>query len=290
MEISSDLVGMDLAGLERKVTWRKTMNYAAAVGDANARYLDDTLDTGVVAPPMFAVALTWPIMERIQDQLGGLLDPGVIATMVHATEHLVFSRPVRPGDRLQIRGRVAAVFPSKAGTRIVLRLDANDAGGDPVFTEYGGALFRGVGCSGDGRGAENLPALPTWDEADTPLWEVDVPVSREAAHVYDGCTDIVFPIHTSAAFALGVGLPDILLQGTATLAMAAKEILDREAGGTPERMREIACRFTGMVIPGSSIRVQLLRREALEEGTGLSFRVLNEQGDSALRYGFVRLG
>jgi len=289
MEISSDLVGMDLAGLERKVTWRKTMNYAAAVGDANVRYLDDRLDSGVVAPPMFAVALTWPIMERIQDQLGGSLDPGVIATMVHATEHLVFSRPVRPGDRLQIRGRVAAVLPSKAGTRIVLRLDATDAGGEPVFTEYSGAVFRGVACSGDGRGSENLPELPTWDEIDSPLWEVEIPVSREAAHVYDGCTDIVFPIHTSTAFALGVGLPDILLQGTATLAMAARELLDREAGGAPERMREIACRFTGMVIPGSSIRIQLLRREALEEGTGLAFRVLNEEGDPALRYGFVRL-
>ena len=41
-------------------------NYAAALDDANPRYLDDSLPGGLVAPPMFAVAVTWPISERIR--------------------------------------------------------------------------------------------------------------------------------------------------------------------------------------------------------------------------------
>ena len=289
MRIDSSLVGTEIAGLEREVTWRETMNYAAAVGDANPRYLDDTRDGGVVAPPLFAVAVTWPIMEQVQAQLGGAIPAEVIVTMVHATEHLVFHRPVRPGDRLHVSGHVAAVLPSSAGTRLVLRLDAAGSGGEPVFTEYGGALFRGVGCTDSGRGREALPELPRWDEPDAPLWEKEIPIPREAAHVYDGCTDIVFAIHTSRAFATAVGLPDLLLQGTATLATAAREILDREAGGTPERLREVACRFTGMVIPGTTIRLQLQRRETGGEGTLVSFRVLNAEGGTALRYGFARL-
>ena len=146
MQIDSSLVGTSLAGLEREVTWRETMNYAAAVGDANPRCLDDTLRDGVVAPPLFAVAVTWPIMERIQEQLGGALSMEVIATMVHATEHLGFHRLIRPGDRLRIGGRVAAVMPCPAGTRFVLRLDAIDPEGGAVFTEYAGALF---GCALD---------------------------------------------------------------------------------------------------------------------------------------------
>ena len=289
MQIDSSLVGTILAGLEREVTWRETMNYAAAVGDANPRYLDDTLSDGIVAPPLFAVAVTWPIMERIQEQLGGALSMEVIATMVHATEHLIFHRPVRPGDRLRIGGRVAAVMPSSAGTRFVLRLDATDPEGRAVFTEYAGALFRGVSCADSGRGRVDLPVWPSRAEPDSPLWEVEIPIPRQAAHIYDGCTDIVFPIHTSTAFARGVGLPDILLQGTATLALAAREILNREAQGAPERLREIGCRFTGMVIPGTSIRVQLLGKEPGKNGTDLDFRVLNGEGGNALRRGFVRL-
>lgn len=37
------------------------MNYAAAVGDDNPRCFDDERPAGVVAPPMLAVALTWPL-------------------------------------------------------------------------------------------------------------------------------------------------------------------------------------------------------------------------------------
>jgi hypothetical protein len=51
-------------------------------------------------------------------------------------------------------------------------------------------------------------------------------------YVYDGCTNIYFPIHTSVGFARMVGLPDIILQGTATLAYAARELADREAAAT----------------------------------------------------------
>jgi len=287
MEIDSSLAGKTIAGLEREVTWRETMNYAAAVGDANPRYMDDT--QGIVAPPLFAVAVTWPIMERIQDQLGGRLPMEVIATMVHATEHLVFHRPIRPGDRLRVGGRVAAVLPGSAGTRFVLRLDATDTDGNAVFTEYAGALFRGVSCPDSGRGKEDIPDLPRRDEPASPLWECEIPIAREAAHLYDGCTDIVFPIHTSPAFARAVGLPDILLQGTATLALAAREILNREAQGTPERLREIACRFTGMVIPGTPIRLQLLRKEPDENGTDLHFRGLNGEGGIALHWGYARI-
>ncbi|MBW2624329.1 MAG: MaoC family dehydratase N-terminal domain-containing protein, partial [Deltaproteobacteria bacterium] len=49
---------------ERRITWRDTMNYAAAVGETNPRYFDDTLPEGIVAPPMFAIAVKWPAVDR----------------------------------------------------------------------------------------------------------------------------------------------------------------------------------------------------------------------------------
>ncbi len=58
MKLDSRIVGTELAGLERDVSWRETMNYAAAVGDTNPLYLDDTGEDGIMAPPLFAVAVT----------------------------------------------------------------------------------------------------------------------------------------------------------------------------------------------------------------------------------------
>ena len=58
MEISSHFVGTPLKPLETQITWRQTTNYAAALGDANPRYLDDERPEGIVASPMFCVAVT----------------------------------------------------------------------------------------------------------------------------------------------------------------------------------------------------------------------------------------
>lgn len=290
MQLDSSLVGTQLLGLQREVTWRQTMNYAAATGDLNPRYFDDTSPDGIAAPPLFAVSVTWPFVIDVQQQLGNALPMELVVTMVHATEHLLFHRPVRPGDRLHVQGRVAAILPGRGGTLMVLELEASDQGKQKVFTEFGGAFFRGVGCADAGRGRENLPELPRWEPQPSPLWSADIPIPREAAHVYDGCTEIVFAIHTSKAFARGVGLPDPILQGTATLALAAREILDREAAGRPERLREISCRFTGMVLPGTSIRIEALSKEVSPRGTLLSFRVLNGEGRPAIQKGFARIG
>ena len=285
MKIETNLVGTELTFIKREVTWRDAMNYAAAVGDGNPRYLDDSLEEGIIAPPLFAVAVTWPLMEKIRTELTEALPAEVLTTMVHATEHLVFHRPIRPGDTLAVGGRVAAVSPTRAGTLMVIRFDGKDRRGDHVFTEYSGAMLRGVDCAQSACGREDTPSLPDWDEPRSHLWESVIPIAREAAHLYDGCTDIVFPIHTSVAFARAVGLPDILLQGTATLATAAREIVDREASGNPERLKEIACRFSGMVIPGTEIRVELTRKKESPEGTLLGFRVVNDRGDVALQKG-----
>lgn len=289
MQIDPSLVGLELPDRHHEVTWRETMNYAAAVGDDSRRYLDDTVERGIVAPPLFAVTLTWPMIEKVIYDLGDRISPQVVGVMVHVTEHLIFQRLIRPADRLLARGRVIAVSPTSRGTLIVLRLDVMDEQGDGVFTEYNGLICRGVGCIGPGRGKEDVPQPPQREESTDPLWEVKIPIPRHAAHVYDGCTNMEFPIHTSVAFARQVGLADIVFQGRATLSLAAREMLNREAGGMPERLREIGCRFTAIIIPGTEIRVQLTRREVSASGARLGFRVLDGSGKTAVGGGFAHL-
>lgn len=291
MEISSRYVGTLLKGYETDVTWRQTTNYAAALTDANPFYIDDSRAGGIVAPPMFSVAVTWPVTERIASFIEVADFPKeIINTQVHYTEHLAIHRLVRPGDRLTVQGRIAAILPHKAGTLFVLRYDVSDQAGGPVFTEHIGGMMRGVRCTDEGRGGETLPESPSLDASGQPPWEAPVRVDRTAPFVYDGCTDIYFPIHTSVAFARAVGLPDIIYQGTATLALAVRELTNREAEGDPRRVKAVSCRFTGMVIPGSDIRIRLIGKASEGPDTHCFFEVLNAEGKHAVRDGAVILG
>jgi len=288
MEISSRFVGAVLKPLETPITWRQTTNYAAAVGDANPRYLDDGRAEGIVAPPMFCVAITWPISERIWEYLDIPDFPyEILLSQVHYTEHLRLYRLVAPGDHLTVKGRLAAILPHKAGVLMVLRYDAYDERGGLVFTEHLGALMRGALCPDGGAGADQLPEVVPHGDNHAPLWEAMIPVAREAPFIYDGCTNICFPIHTSVKFARQVGLPGIIYQGTATLALGVREIIDRECGGDPGRVETISCRFTGMVLPGSEIRVQAVGRSPKGERDDVFFAILNAEGKKVISDGVV---
>jgi acyl dehydratase len=290
MELSSKFVGTTLKDHHSEISWRQTMNFAAAVDDNNAFYLDDEREGGIVAPPMFSVAVTWPIIEHIWEYLEAEDFPmEVMLTQVHHTEHLEFYRPMRPGDRLIVKGKIAAILPHRSGTRVIIRFDAVDRDGDAFFTEHLGALMRGVTCPDEGRCPVPLPEAPSFQVSENPLWESRIHIEPLRPHIYDGCTDIVFPIHTSKSFARQVGLPGNILQGTATLAFSVREMINREAEGDPSRLRRLYCRFTGMVLPGSTISVDLVGKREGEAGTELHFTVLNQEGKKAISGGYALL-
>jgi acyl dehydratase len=86
-----------------------------------------------------------------------------------------------------------------------------------------------------------------------------------------------------------VGLPGIIHQGTATLAVAVHNILSRETGGDPHRLATVYCRFSGMVLPGSAIRVRLTGKNRESGKTDLFFVVLNAEEKLAISNGYIRL-
>ena len=285
MELDPKFTGARIGPYRIEVDQRQTKNYAAAVGDDNPFYFDDRRPEGLIAPPMLAVALTWPISSKIGRYLQVKDFPGeVLLTQVHYTERLDFHRLVRPGDLLVINGLIAGILPHRSGTYCCLRYKAMDRENRPVFTEHIGAVFRDVSCRGEGI-ALDLPEDPQGDWRAGPVWSRKIQIDPMLPYVYDACTDIVFAIHTSPAFAVGVGLPGIILQGTCTLALAARELVNREAGGDPARLKTLSCRFTGMVRPGTAIEVELKSRSRED----LFFEVINQEGEKAVGKGYARI-
>ena len=127
-----------------------------------------------------------------------------------------------------------------------------------------------------------IEEAPEWRD-DTVMgdWtETVIPISRELPHVYTECADIWNPIHTERAAALAAGLPDIILHGTCTWALAVREIVADRLGGDPEGLERFSGRFTGMVLPGTDI---IVRHAATNKGA--RYEVIAADGSIAISDG-----
>jgi hypothetical protein len=284
--LNSELNGTHLRDYETSVNWRDIMNYSAAIGDANPRYFDDESSNGIIAHPIYPVAISWNIIGRIQEFIVSEKFPTeLLLSQVHYTEHLEIHQPLSPGLELVIKGQIIAILPHRAGTHVIIRLVAREKEGAPVFTEHIGAMLRGVECIGGSSGKESLPIVQNISDAVDPCWTSTLSIDKLMPFVYDGCTDIVFPIHTSIKFARMVGLPGIILQGTATLALAVTELVNRELNREPTRVKSVSCRFTGMVLPGSNISVRMIEKRKNNTATDLLFDVCNIDGERVISSG-----
>ena len=289
MKLNADLVGTPLKNYQTKITWRETTNYAAAIQDNNPKYFDDRQEDGIVSHPMFAVSVTWPVLSRLEKFIESKDFPKeILMTQVHYTEHLILHRLIRPKDELSLTGTLKAFLPHRAGTHAIICLDAKDQNGTLVFTEYIGAMLRGIDC-GEGGKASQIPLIPENDSEAEVLWASDIHIDPLRPYVYDGCSNIEFPIHTSPKFAKAVGLPGIILQGTATLAYAIRELVNNEADKDPARISEIACRFTEMVRPGTDIKVYCTGKKSHNDFTDVFFEVQNSEQKKAIRSGYVKI-
>lgn len=290
MPLNSSTVGASAEPIVHDVDERWLMSYAAGLGDTLPCYLDTLRPGGIVAHPMFPVCVEWPMVlgMRGSANASGLTHDEAVRS-VHATHDLVIHRGVRPGDRLTTRATIVGVEKRKPGAFQTMRLDTVDAAGKPVCTTWQGGLFRDVEVTGEDRLPTEAPASPRPVEVASVRAEVNVPIGALAAHVYTECARIWNPVHTDIAVAKRAGLPDLILHGTATLALAVSRVLELEAGNEPERVSRIAGRFSAMVLMPSEIVVRILSRESTRDGDVVRFEVRNAEGKLAVQNGLVGL-
>ena len=291
MPVNANLVGSTTAVHHHEVDARWTMAYSASLGDTGSCYLDTT--SGVVAHPLFTIAPEWAVQCEGRDQLvAGGLTPDEQLRSVHATHDCHVHRLVHPGDRLDTRATLVLAEKRRPGAYLVTRLDTTDAEGAPVATTYQASLYRGVEIDGGDRVHAAPPLSPIAPDTDAngppPLAEIAVHVPANLAHVYTECARIWNPIHTDAEVARRMGLPGVILQGSAALALAVSRIVEYAAGGDPRSVRRLGGMFRGMVLMPSEIRVRVLSDETVGEGGRLiAWEVRNADGRPAITRGFV---
>ncbi|MGH7414473.1 MAG: FAS1-like dehydratase domain-containing protein [Candidatus Rokuibacteriota bacterium] len=306
MHIPASVVGITAGPREHEIDARWLMAYAAALGETAPEYFDTARPGALLAHPLFPVCYEWPLALDVRARA---LPDEIAVRSVHATHHLTLHRRPRAGDRLSTSATVAALQRRTPGAYLVLRMDTVDAAGRPVSTTDYGSLYLGVDCEGAPhpgplpRG-ERESNTPTGErESNTPggeresnflspqgrgqgegwSWTVEMPIAPTLAHVYTECARIWNPIHTDRAVALGAGLPDIILHGTATLALAISQALKQQVSGPATPVRSVACRFGAMVRLPSRLVVRGRPPEPSPDGAVVRFEALADDGRPAVR-------
>lgn len=285
MRISSAGVGEKLGTVETEMTPRRMLAYAAGLELGDDCYLDDARPGGAEMMPAMCAAVEWPLADgnRLSELIGVTLAQ-YRKVGVHGEQDSIFHRPPRMGETLTTTGWLETLRQTRAGVLMTGRYETVDAGGEPVFTSYNSGMLRGWELDCDEAGESARGSLPQVSLDGDDAERVDVPVSRFLPHIYSEGGPIWNPIHTERLVALAADLPDIILHGTATWALAMDRIIRARCGGDPRLLKRFACRFSGMVIPGETITV----RHRTEDGR-IVFDTVNAEGRPVLSCGVAEL-
>ncbi len=291
MPCDSRIVGKTRGPLKYDVDQFWTMAYAAGIGDSSPRYLDSKNAGQLIAHPVFPVCLATRARWQMEPMfLDSGLTPEESIRSVHVTQDMICHRPIKPPEKLVVTATVTALERRRAGTYLLTNYEIRDTSGAPVSTINWGRLWRGVDMTGPER--PSLAKPPSCTPAEGALRaSFNLPIAATAAIVYTACAraDHQVSFHTDTAAANRSGLRAPLLMGVATLAMSVSRIIESEAGGDPERVARIACRFGAMVFMPTELTLQVKVRERHDDGDRLSFELLNPDGGRAIRDGVVVL-
>ena len=283
MPFSTSTIGTQTESVLHTTDPRWLMAYAASLGDTNPLYMDTTQE--IYAHPVFPVCLEWPSIQATRQLAGpGGLTDSEASKGVHATHDLHIYRTIRPYETLRTHARVIDVQEIRPGAACVMQIDTLDSEDRLVCRTYQTSIYRGGSISHDqanpGEAAPPLPALASGFEVDSVM---SIPVAAQLAHTYTECAHIWNPIHTDRGVALAAGLPDIILHGTATLALAVSALVDGQLDGDAGRVSRLGGRFAAMVLMPSDIELQMGKAD----NGSIGFRVLNAQGQEAISQGFL---
>ncbi len=284
--MTATIQGTEVGPIRHVLDARWLMAYAAGLGERDPRYYDTLAPNGPIAHPLFSVCYEWPVAVAMRDTT---IPADLQSRSVHASHRLLIHRPPRAGDTLLTTARVTEVRARRSGTLIVTRLETTDAAGNRITTTDYGSVYRGLSLSDLGEpppGAEVAVGggeAPPSSAAAVISWHELVDVGATLALVYTECARIWNPIHTDVAIARAAGLPDPILHGTATLALAVSRVVARELGGEPARVAEVHARFSGMVPLPSSFTV----RGRPSDGHGVGFDAVGPDGQPVLSQGAV---
>jgi acyl dehydratase len=255
MALNRVCLGKIYPPITTEVTLDALQNYARACNDHNPRYFDAGLPGGIVAPPMFAVVVTWLSVITVVTDAELQAD---LLRLLHVAQDIEFLAPIRAGDSIAATGKIASIETHQNGETMALELEARNARGEAVTRIVFTAFIRGRRAKA---AADESNPHEAKSEADrvrgAPLVTVAQTIDADQTVRYAEASGDRNPIHVDANIARMAGLPGIIVHGLCTMAFTARVIVDGLCAGDPTRPKRLAVRFSRPVLPGETITTRV---------------------------------
>lgn len=249
------------------------LSLGAGRGEGSDPELGYTYERDLRVLPTFAMVAGQGVSAG-ETPFPGMAMPGIdveLGKLLHAGQELTLHRPLPTSGTATLTSRVADVWDKGKAAVIVLRQDAVDGEGTPLWTATNRVWARGEG----GFGGESGPANNWQAPGREPDIVLDSPTTPDQALLYRLNGDLN-PLHIDPEFAGEAGLDSPILHGLASYGIVAKAIVDRVLGGDPDRLAGLSVRFAGTLLPGETIRTRAWR-----DGDRLVFSSVCPERDDA---------
>jgi len=147
MPLNKDFIGREFPPNEPyTVTAESIREFADAIGDSNPVYRDEAAakaagQPAVIAPPTYLTKLNFLYgVEMLADPALGLN----YAMVVHGDQEYTFTRPVRAGDELIGKPRIADVFAKGRNEFLITEASIETPSGEKVAVARSTIVSRGT--------------------------------------------------------------------------------------------------------------------------------------------------
>ncbi len=283
MPLNHACLGKIYPPLSTVVTLEALQNYARACNDLNPRYFDPALPGGIVAPPMFAVVVTW--LSVITAMTDTELHADLLR-LLHVAQDIEFLAPIRAGDSIASTGKIASLESPQNGEAMALELNAHNARGEAVTRIVFTVFIRGRRAASPPAEAKSDDATPDSDSLrGTPIVTVAQTIDADQTVRYAEASGDRNPIHVDANVAKMAGLPGIIVHGMCTMAFTARVIVEGVCGGDPARLKRLAVRFSRPVLPGDTITTRVWPAGDRDGRRIFTYETTNPDGVAVIRGG-----
>jgi acyl dehydratase len=285
MPLNKSHVGKTYPPVTTEVTLDAIQKYARAYNDDNPAFFDTNRPAGIVAPPMFAVTVTWNAL------MTAVLDPGLQADLlrlVHGEQDMEFTNPIRPGDIISASAKIISIETKASGETITVELLASNQSGQPVNKTLFSAFIRG-GRNRDAVRAESAAERVPEPARGDPDFTVAQKIDDDQTYRYADASGDRNPIHTDASIAKMAGLPGIIVHGLCTMAFTSKVAIDKLCAGDSTRLKRLRVRFSRPVLPGQTITTKIWPNPENPDRQTFTFETYNQNNQPVIKDGLAEI-
>ena len=178
-----------------------------------------------------------------------------LAQVVHGSQSVEVAGPIPTSGSATLSTTLTDIWDKGSAAVIwqegvVRALPSEGASGAELWRVRSSIFVRGEGGFGGDRGSSEKVALPDREADATTTYAV----APHQALLYRLCGDRN-PLHADPDFAQRAGFPAPILHGLCSYGIVLREVTELLYDGDPSRVRGFTARFSGVVFPGETLRI-----------------------------------